>query len=73
LLIPFGWVTAQVSGFKATSAQTQLELEKKFKEWGMGYKDRNLSSVVSTPIVRALEMTGQVYFKAGLKQPAGRN
>jgi len=32
LLIPFGWVTAQVSGSKATSAQTQLELEKKFDQ-----------------------------------------
>jgi hypothetical protein len=29
LLIPFGWVTAQISGFKAASAQTQQELEKK--------------------------------------------
>jgi hypothetical protein len=32
LLIPFGWATAQVSGFKATSAQTELELEKKFDQ-----------------------------------------
>jgi hypothetical protein len=28
LLFPFGWATAQISGFKAASAQTQLELEK---------------------------------------------
>jgi hypothetical protein len=32
LLFPFVWATAQISGFKAASTQTQQQLEKKFDQ-----------------------------------------
>ena len=109
LLFPFGWATAQISGFKAASTQTQQQLEKKFdqqlsaerieanikeysarphhlgspggkavvqslekkfKEWGWDTKIETYQVLFPTPIVRELEMTGPVYFKAGLKEPA---
>jgi hypothetical protein len=50
-----------------------LSLKKKFKEWRRDTKTQAYQVLFPTPIVRELEMTGQVYFKAGLKQPAGRN
>jgi hypothetical protein len=48
-------------------------LEKKFKEWRRDTKTQAYQVLLPTPIVRELETTGPVYFKAGLKQPAGRN
>jgi N-acetylated-alpha-linked acidic dipeptidase len=42
-------------------------LKKKFKEWGWDTKIETYQVLFPSPIVRELEMTGQVYFKAGLK------